>query len=264
MPAGIGNVAAASTAATAAQAAAPAPQPKPATATLPAPSKPAATTAPAAPRAAAPKAPAAPKAAPAKPTTTGPGVGPLTYGQSYQGGWSSADFAYDNLGQSDATDIAPFEEFPTSPTTPGEGTSFYRERMAAIRENPPVGAGNVRAPKEAGRIPVPARYGLPETTVFSTPTQYPRDFQSVAEFRDYAQQLGGRLRDAEQSATEAETALRDAALRDTTTRDELKQLYDEKLKKLRTVAGLRESLRVAGVSAQDLPTVMRHAAEREY
>lgn len=258
------NVPSGTTAATAAQAATPAPQPKPATAALPAPSKPAAATAPAASRGAAPKAPAVPKTAPAKPTTTGPSAGPLTYGQSYQGGWSSDDFAYDNLGQSDATDIAPFEEFPTSPTTPGEGTSFYRERMAAIRENPPVGAGNVRAPGEAGRIPVPARYGLPETTVFSAPTQYPRDFQSVAEFRDYAQQLSGRLSEAERGATAAEKALRDAAMRDTTTRDELKQLYDEKLKRLKTVAGLRESLRVAGVPVEDLPVVMRHAAEREY
>jgi len=194
----------------------------------------------------------------------GPGKGPLTYGQSYQGGWSSADFAYDNLGQSDATDIAPFEEFPTSQTTPGEGTSFYRERMESIRQAPPIGAGHPRAPAEAGRVPVPSRYGLPETTVFSGASQYPRDFQSVAEFRDYAQQLGGQLSEAERQADIAERALRDAALKDTTTRDELKRLYDDKLKRLKTVAGLRESLRVAGVSSEDLETVKRHAAEREY
>jgi len=254
------NVPSGTTAATAAQAAAPAPQPKPATAALPAAStgaKPAASTAP---RTAAPKAPAASKTS--APPATGPGKGPPTYGQSYQGGWSSADFAYDNLGQSDATDIAPFEKFPTSQTTPGEGTSFYRERMMAQKPGF-VGLGE-------GQMYVPSQYGKrggyvqPTSPAELRSPEYSRQFQSVAEFRDYAQRVGAGLTRAEQATSDAERRLRYAASNDETTRAELDQLYQEKLKRLSEVAGMKTLLRRQGFTEEDLETVKRHAAEREY
>jgi hypothetical protein len=254
----------ASTTATAARAATPAEQPATATATVPKPStpapRPAATAAPkpAAPKPAAPTGPA--KQSPGAPRTS-------TYAQSYPEGMSAADFSYDDLGQSDATDIAPFEQYPTSRTIPGEGSTLYRERMP--------GPGKPVVQPAQAAFQVPSQYGLPAKTVYPSPPRPiegresaefwygPRSgFQSVAQFRDYAQSLGAALNDAERANDAVSRRLERAAKEDTTTRDEMQKLYDEQLARLRDVSTLRERLRRVGFEEGDISTVRAHAELR--
>jgi hypothetical protein len=187
---------------------------------------------------------------------------------------SAADFSYDDLGQSDATDIAPFEQYPTSRTIPGEGSTLYRERMPSPEKPAPAAAGQIRSAPGANQQQVPAQYGMPATTVYGRDSQelrgtgkyglpeYTSYFQSVAQFRDYAQRVGGLLNDAEARQKEADLRLQQAAARDETTKAELKKLYDEKLARLSEVTGLRERLRLAGFSEADVPVVQQHAELR--
>lgn len=274
------NVPSGTTAATAEKATAPTPASKPATATLPKPTTAAprpAAAAPARPASTAPKPAAPPKAAPSKPAVQSPGA-PLTtaYAQSYPEGMSATDYSYEDLGQSDATDIAPFEQFPTSRPAPGEGTSFYRERMTQLQSGPvkyPGAAPGMPAPYGyTAEMPVRAQYGFPARTVtasgeFYTPykkseTQLPGEFQSVAQFRDYAQSIGARLADAERAEMVAGQRLQAAASRDDTTREDLKRLYDERIARLSAVAGLRGRLKQIGFSDADIATVVEHGVLR--